>query len=185
MLLIPETKDKGRQAERVSGEARWPCYVCGRAVNTKGKTHVWIEVGGGGLHAMLPGEADPSASDYMGFFPVGPDCFRAHPELKDYARKSGEPEQAPSADAEIDAGRVLLPVGEVLDGVIVPAWPDDLRHVGRGVYRAAWRPTAIERGEQATAIQTNPRVHFIMAYSPDELPGWLAVEFYVKAEGAD
>ena len=64
-----------------------PCIICGKPVNidTNPKTVPWIHDHNGGGCAVTETEAralDPGAD--LGWWPIGSDCLRKHPELKPY-----------------------------------------------------------------------------------------------------
>ena len=76
----------------------------------------------------------------------------------------------------------ILSVEEVLE-IIAPLDPDQLRHLGRGVYEAKW--VADEEGaREVAALQEHPRVSVIEGPS-DPLPSsvlkWQSMKFSVKA----
>ncbi|HEY0174448.1 MAG TPA: hypothetical protein VGB98_25755 [Pyrinomonadaceae bacterium] len=96
MLRIEQREDQAERAARVKGKGKEPCYICGRAINILGTNYFWIEVGKGGTHALKREDVDGEAPDYMGCFPVGPDCVKKQPGLAEYAIQA----TGPAEDAE-------------------------------------------------------------------------------------
>lgn len=69
---------------RDTGEA-YPCIICGKAVTSKHPKY--LRVVEGGSYAVLPefqGDYDGDPGD-LGFYPIGSECLRNHPELRPYA----------------------------------------------------------------------------------------------------
>ena len=64
-----------------------PCVICGKPVKQDGKSH-WIRLGGGGSYAVTNAEAAADPAGDLGAYPVGPTCWRKHPEL--HALENGE-----------------------------------------------------------------------------------------------
>lgn len=60
-----------------------PCIICGRPIIDEDAAH-WIHVGNGGSHAVTEAEAAADPTGDLGFYPVGPHCWRRHPELYPY-----------------------------------------------------------------------------------------------------
>lgn len=73
-----------------------PCVLCGRAINLKYPHHLIHEISGGGV-ALHPEDEDEyiaahgSAGDPgdCGGQPIGPDCLKQHPELKQFTVRAG------------------------------------------------------------------------------------------------
>jgi len=75
---------------------------------------------------------------------------------------------------------VILTVSKVLE-LIDPVAPDNLQHVGQGLYRAKWGPGVPTSGELLILTRT-PRIEIIGSpYTPDGLPGWTSIDFMVSA----
>lgn len=68
--------------ERRCTDDDWPCYICGTPV--KPLSAHWVHIGGGGLMAVTKAEAKADPSGDMGCFPIGPHCWKKHPELHRY-----------------------------------------------------------------------------------------------------
>lgn len=92
LLDLPERSNNyHRNAERHAGV---PCVLCGKKVETK-KSHWDLVVVSGYAVARSDEEAKQyeidrcgsHAGDY-GAEPIGPDCLRNHPDLKEYAIRS-------------------------------------------------------------------------------------------------
>jgi len=64
-----------------------PCLLCGRPVKLTSQT-AWVHQHNGGASIVTEEEAaelDPRAE--MGWWPIGPDCLKSHPELKPYVQR--------------------------------------------------------------------------------------------------
>jgi hypothetical protein len=59
----------------------FPCAICGRHINEAKGKYAWIHMNTS--NEVIPMDAEISPSEDMGCFPVGLDCLRGHPELKD------------------------------------------------------------------------------------------------------
>jgi hypothetical protein len=89
--------DRGRKRNRErppASPADWRCLLCEAPVRPERAR--WVHVHIGGSIAVTDDEAEKlnagghEAAD-MGGLPVGPECFRRHPELRAYAgNKAGE-----------------------------------------------------------------------------------------------
>lgn len=77
--------DKRRRA---GGDA-YPCVVCGIAVTKPKFTCHLIDGGGTALHRDDEDRYEPDGGD-VGHYPIGTDCLRRHPEMKDYVHKVQE-----------------------------------------------------------------------------------------------
>ena len=93
MFKLEQTPDHSRNADRVRGDDRLPCYICGRAINTTKKNFYWLTVGGGGFDALLPAEVDANDAGFMGLQPIGADCLKNQPGLRPYATRNGAQQQ--------------------------------------------------------------------------------------------
>ena len=58
-----------------------PCAICGKEVKPSSKTAHYIRMGRGGGHAVTNEEADADPGGDLGCQPIGPDCWKKHPEL--------------------------------------------------------------------------------------------------------
>jgi hypothetical protein len=69
-------------------EHQTPCALCGRPVTTK-PTTPWVYVHDGGGAIVTEGEyyalVAGGAPGEMGAWPIGPDCWRTHPNVRPYA----------------------------------------------------------------------------------------------------
>lgn len=73
-----------RNAGRVRGDD-YPCVICGRQVKTA--TQPWrVRVD---IDCNIRRGDDVLGTNSMGWFPIGADCLRVHPELKTLARRFG------------------------------------------------------------------------------------------------
>jgi hypothetical protein len=81
-IAIPISSGRSRNMERVKGDAT-PCVVCGKGIRANKQRYMVHVVNGGGM-AALPGEIEDGEPGEMGWFPIGPDCLRSHPELAPY-----------------------------------------------------------------------------------------------------
>ncbi len=77
--------------------------------------------------------------------------------------------------------REIMPTGIVLE-IIAPVCPDNLQHVGQGVYEAKWIEDA--RGEAQAEIEQLRQVNRVTLltdiYRPENLPSWIAVQFCIE-----
>ena len=60
------------------------CIICNKPVDTDAKRTLWVRIVHGGCYigTEAEGEAEPAAD--LGYYPIGPDCARRHPELAQY-----------------------------------------------------------------------------------------------------
>lgn len=70
------------------------CLVCAKPIKPYKAKH-WVHLHKGGQCVVTPEEsekldAEGEADANMGLFPVGSDCVRNHPELKDYCHEESE-----------------------------------------------------------------------------------------------
>jgi len=65
-----------------------PCVICGKPVNMD-RNPSMIHVCNGGAWAMLDAEdhGELGLAGCLGFYPIGKDCLRNHPQLKPFAKK--------------------------------------------------------------------------------------------------
>lgn len=67
------------------GRGCMPCAVCGRAIITETALW-WVHIHNGGISFVTDAEAkEMGEGGDVGFYPLGSDCYRRHPELKPYA----------------------------------------------------------------------------------------------------
>lgn len=88
MIEYVQTKDKAENERRAGG--RRTCVFCGRAINPALLVSHWIQLGRGGAAVLAPGEEDAGEPGYLGWFPVGPECYSSRPELKGYAKEKAK-----------------------------------------------------------------------------------------------
>ena len=75
---------------------------------------------------------------------------------------------------------LILSASEVAE-IIEPADPDNLQHLGSGVYEAKWSPENPATDLDVTLLPYVPRISVLgNAYEPEHLPGWIAVKFTVS-----
>lgn len=86
MIQIPYHPNFSTNRDRCKDD-ELPCVVCGKGVKTP-KNWVRIVNGGTWIGTAAEGDAEPAAD--LGYYPVGSDCLRKHPEIKEYARNSPE-----------------------------------------------------------------------------------------------
>jgi hypothetical protein len=86
MLAIPHHKSRNknrlRYGEGGSDFDDGRCLLCGKPVN--GDTARMVRVGNGGLSLVTDREAEADPAGDLGWLPVGPDCWRRHPEIHPY-----------------------------------------------------------------------------------------------------
>ncbi len=72
----------GKLSRRFAGDAStyYPCFICWRPVRTDRPQH-WLFATVDGRYDLTPAELAEYGSDDYGFWPVGPDCLKQHPEL--------------------------------------------------------------------------------------------------------
>lgn len=88
MLVIPRHPRFDEWSENAYGENTFPCVICGKPIrDTKVKYRVYMD--NGGLHLLSREEAKlhPEKYEELGMWPLGPDCYRQHPELLDYIER--------------------------------------------------------------------------------------------------
>jgi hypothetical protein len=92
-IAIPERRAPASLRERGQTGSSYPCVVCGVHVRSpKWELHM-ISGGGVALHpadeALFAADEAASGGD-MGFYPIGADCLRQHPELRPFVLKVGD-----------------------------------------------------------------------------------------------
>jgi hypothetical protein len=60
------------------------CAICGRGIKAKNPQSVHVHAGGAAIVTEEEAAILSAAAD-MGWFPIGPECLRKHPEIKPYA----------------------------------------------------------------------------------------------------
>ena len=83
MIKIPNNPNYSKNQERIKGDF-YPCLVCGKAVTTANPkmARMW-----NGDTLVTDEEAlDMNSSGDMGYYPIGSECLRNHPELKRYCK---------------------------------------------------------------------------------------------------
>ena len=87
-IEIPMTKTYFKNYNGCS-DAGEPCVVCGKEVRSDSKTAHYIRLGRGGTHAVTNEEADANLASDLGVQPIGPDCWRRHPQLHPFENGAG------------------------------------------------------------------------------------------------
>lgn len=84
MIEIPHHPNYSKNQERITGDA-YPCVVCGKAVTRPNPKQVrmWL---GTALVTDAEAEALNDPASDMGYYPIGNDCLRKHPELRPYMK---------------------------------------------------------------------------------------------------
>lgn len=89
MLKIPYRSEdirrlnRGRRLNPERHEA-YRCLLCEAPVR-KGSSR-WLHMGNGGGYLVTPEEIAENPNGDLGGFPIGPDCWRGHPEVQEYTR---------------------------------------------------------------------------------------------------
>lgn len=85
MIEIPRHESFSKNTEKIKGDAM-PCVVCGKPCPTSPFS---VHVHGGGSDLVTEEEAKSlnDAGD-LGWYPIGRNCLKQHPELKEYAVRS-------------------------------------------------------------------------------------------------
>jgi hypothetical protein len=86
MITIPFHRDFNKNQER-AGDLL-PCIVCGRGIKAARPRMVHVHNGGTSIVSEEEAAALDPAGDLF-FYPIGPCCLRAHPEIRLYVQKSG------------------------------------------------------------------------------------------------
>lgn len=76
---------KGRRGTIGDGDA-YPCVICGIPVAKPRFTCHVIDGGGTALHRDDEDAYEPDGGD-LGHYPVGTDCLRQNPQMKEYVHK--------------------------------------------------------------------------------------------------
>jgi len=84
MIEIPFNPDFSEQMDRTNSHGDHPCIVCGRKCRNP-RYQVYVN---SGFSHILNTEEIAQDEGEMGWFPVGPDCLKKHPELRSYVRAS-------------------------------------------------------------------------------------------------
>ncbi len=85
MLKIPRHPMYDEWSTHSYGVDCFPCVICGKAIkNTKVKHRIHMANDGENLLSIEEAEKDKEAWNEMGQWPIGTDCLRQHPELKEY-----------------------------------------------------------------------------------------------------
>jgi hypothetical protein len=80
-----------RQNEQRCKSGETPCAICGKGIKQGAKVK-WIHIHDGGQYVVTEAEAAvfdaedkvQNVSSELGWWPVGNECMRKHPELKPY-----------------------------------------------------------------------------------------------------
>lgn len=83
VIVIPRTADYSRNAERAGDNL--PCAICGKVVKLTAPHYMVRTYLGGCLASDAVADANPSADS--GYYPVGANCWRKHPEIHRYGSK--------------------------------------------------------------------------------------------------
>jgi hypothetical protein len=87
MVEIPYNPNRIKNQEQRENKDAYPCIVCGKAA---GKSPWMVRVVNGGTDIGTDEEGDADPSSDLGYYPIGTDCLRKHPEVKPYAKKQKE-----------------------------------------------------------------------------------------------
>jgi hypothetical protein len=84
MIDRPLSPKYHKNIERTNAYAagKTPCAICGCAIDDT-KADMAVHLVEGGLHLGKEGDEFDAAGD-VGWYPIGPDCYRQHPEIHDY-----------------------------------------------------------------------------------------------------
>ena len=80
--MIPLPRSPHYTSSAYIADCEMPCAVCGKAV--RNPKH-WLRLVNGGSDVGTAAEGDANPSADLGYYPVGANCLRQHPELKPYA----------------------------------------------------------------------------------------------------
>lgn len=83
MIQIPDNPRYTANSERCTGD-QMPCVVCGKPI-TVWRWAVRLVDGGTMIGTDEDAVADPEGD--LGYYPIGSDCLKKHPEIKPYAVK--------------------------------------------------------------------------------------------------
>ena len=85
MIEIPRHRRYDEWSTKSYKLGKFPCVICGKSVNMELIKHrVYMANDGEHLLSIKEAAQDPHAWEELGQWPIGPDCMRMHPELKDY-----------------------------------------------------------------------------------------------------
>lgn len=82
MIEIPIHPLYHKNLQKNRGEGM-PCPICGSLVRPENYKY-WLHVGQGGGYFVTEEECPESDPGCMGIFPVGPTCWKKHPEIHPY-----------------------------------------------------------------------------------------------------
>lgn len=88
MIRIPYNNKLIERNEKVYGcNDGSHCIICNKPVNVD-KHKLWVRIVNGGtfIGTAQEGEAQPAAD--LGYYPIGKDCLKRHPQLVEYVRDS-------------------------------------------------------------------------------------------------
>lgn len=89
-IALPQVELPEGLRARNDREGFMPCAVCGKGVREEGhKLWVWVH-GGGSIVVTAEEGARLGDRGDMGLHPVGRDCLKRFPALKDYLQKAPE-----------------------------------------------------------------------------------------------
>jgi hypothetical protein len=83
--LWPLTPPDYRKNQEKAGDLP-TCVICGRGIKAQSPKMVHLHDGGSAIVTETEAAELDAAGD-MYFYPIGPECLRNHPEIKDYVRK--------------------------------------------------------------------------------------------------
>lgn len=86
MIPIPFHPRFSENLEKVKHD-QLPCVVCGKSIKTPRR---WVRVVNGGCWIGTPADAIDNPAADMGYFPIGSDCLRNYPEIKQYTQDNVE-----------------------------------------------------------------------------------------------
>lgn len=88
MHSIPRTADYDRNYARHRMQDAYPCLVCGKAV-TKPNAYIRIFYGSDAVTTEEAADIIAREGDGgdTGYYPIGSNCLRNHPELQQYVRR--------------------------------------------------------------------------------------------------
>lgn len=103
MIKIPFSPDYSKNRDRYNqGSDDQPCIICGKLVKDQNNRYS-VHVHEGGTHIVTEEEAATmdEASD-LGFYPIGLDCLRQHPELRPYVHDGKPSKCTQKASKDLD-----------------------------------------------------------------------------------
>ena len=63
------------------------CVICGRGIKSENPKMVHLHDGGAAIVTEAEAATMDPAADLC-FYPIGPECLRKHPEIKNYVRQN-------------------------------------------------------------------------------------------------